>query len=96
MSLLEALATGLPAVSTEVGEVPRIISPGKNGEISRLQDSTALSNAIAKVLRDTDRYQPEGCASSVSQYTPAVVLAETFERYRACLKSANEAVVIAP
>jgi glycosyltransferase involved in cell wall biosynthesis len=82
MSLLEALGTGLPAVSTSVGEVSRIIAPGINGELVENHEPDAVAHSMLKCLNRRDIYSPENCATSVNDYTPAKVLAKTFDLYR--------------
>jgi glycosyltransferase involved in cell wall biosynthesis len=38
MSLLEAMARGIPAISTSVGQIPRLIQHGENGFIYNVDD----------------------------------------------------------
>ena len=44
--LLEALATGCPAACTEVGDIPRIITEGKNGFLASPDDPLQLAEKI--------------------------------------------------
>jgi glycosyltransferase involved in cell wall biosynthesis len=53
IALLEALAIGLPVVSTAVGGVPTVITDGVEGHLVRSGDSAALADAIAE-LADPD------------------------------------------
>jgi glycosyltransferase involved in cell wall biosynthesis len=48
--VLEAMASGCICISTSVGDVPRIISEGKNGFIVPSGDPKAISEKIEKVL----------------------------------------------
>jgi glycosyltransferase involved in cell wall biosynthesis len=52
MALLEAMASGVPVVATEVGAVPKVILPGKTGMLVRPGDAAELAQAIACLLRD--------------------------------------------
>lgn len=52
MALLEAMAAGVPAVCTSVGDVPKILRRGQAGLIVPPSDSNALAEAILKVLND--------------------------------------------
>jgi len=48
--LLEALASGLPAVSTPVTGIPEILDGGRVGSLVRADDPTELARAIASLL----------------------------------------------
>ena len=49
MVLLEAAASALPCVATEVGGVPEAVLPGRTGYLSPPGDEDALSQAMAKL-----------------------------------------------
>lgn len=49
---VEAMATGLPVVASDVGGIADIIEPGRNGFIVPSKDVSALSQAINTVLED--------------------------------------------
>ena len=53
MALLEAMAAGIPAVATEVGGVPEIVSNG-TAQLVPPGDDAALAGAIARLLDDPD------------------------------------------
>ena len=50
--LLEASATGLPIVATDVGGTREIVEPGETGLLVPRGDSAAMSSAIATLLDD--------------------------------------------
>ena len=50
ISLLEALAAGLPAAVTAVGGVPDVITDGVEGRLVPPQDPDALAGAISELL----------------------------------------------
>jgi len=52
--LLEALAAGVPAVSTPVSGVPEILDDGRAGRIVPIDDLEALESAIAALLDDRE------------------------------------------
>lgn len=52
--LLEALASGLPAVSTPIGGIEEIIDHERTGLLVAPGDAMALAAAIARVLRNPD------------------------------------------
>lgn len=53
ITLLEALAAGLPCVATDVGDNRSIIEPGVNGLIVAPGDESALQQAMQRLLDDS-------------------------------------------
>jgi glycosyltransferase involved in cell wall biosynthesis len=51
-ALLEAMAAGVPVVSTAVGGVPEIVTHGETALLVSPQDPVALANAIQQLLTD--------------------------------------------
>ena len=52
--LLEAMAHGLPVVTTEEGGIPDIVSDGVNGFICKRRDPVSLAECMRKLLIDKD------------------------------------------
>lgn len=57
MSLIEAMALGLPVVSTNVGGVPYLVDDTKNGLLVPPDDDAAMANAIKQLLTSPDLVQ---------------------------------------
>ena len=51
-SILEAMAAGLPIVSTDVGGVPEMIADGENGLLVKPKKPRHLAGAMGKVIKD--------------------------------------------
>ena len=54
LSVLEALASGLPVVATEVGDVARVVRPGDTGALVSARDPEGLAAALEPILLDAD------------------------------------------
>ena len=50
-TVLEAMASGLPVIATDVGGNPELVQHGWNGSLVRVADDAALASAIAQLAR---------------------------------------------
>ncbi|WP_162909971.1 glycosyltransferase family 4 protein [Aggregatilinea lenta] len=56
VSVIEALAAGVPVVATAVGGIPDLLRHGQYGRLVPVDDPAALADAVCAALVDTDAY----------------------------------------
>ena len=89
---LEAMATGLPLVGTDVGGIPTIIEDKATGLIVPPRDPDAMANALGQLISDADLRRRMGAAARAKverEFTWPVIVRKTVEVYRACLDRAR-------
>ena len=87
MSLLEALGCGIPAVSTNVGEVARLIFPGRNGEIAGARTVDSFAGALTSCLDKRQDYRGRPCTEVARGFVPESVLVPVFACYRSLARA---------
>ena len=55
VALMEAMAAGVPVVSTRLSGVPELIEDGVSGRLAEPGDPESLADALAEILDDTSR-----------------------------------------
>jgi glycosyltransferase involved in cell wall biosynthesis len=85
LSLMEAMACRKPVVASRVGGIPELVRNGKEGILVGSGDVAALSQAILKLLKDSDLRRRMGKAGRerVSKYSwdaTAHIVLEEYER----------------
>ncbi len=65
-SLLEAMASGLPALATRHGGIPEAIDDGETGLLVAERDHAALARAMLALASDPVRYAQMGATASAS------------------------------
>ena len=76
------VGTGLPVVTTPVGEVKRVVGNGVNGEITQDRTLESFAHSLDQVRRNLAQYTVAQCTSSIEAFIPAKVLAPIYENYR--------------
>ncbi len=89
MGVLEALACALPVVTTDVGEVRRVVAPGLTGEICG-NSPREIARALARVLEAPQRYARAACVEAVAPYSAERVLAPLYARIRLLARGSRD------
>jgi len=87
-SLLEALSSGRPIITTDVPGCREVCDDGVNGLLVPARDSMALSNAIEKLALNQDLRLAMGRAGRVraeSEFSNEIICAQTLDLYRRLL-----------
>ena len=85
LTVLEAMATGLPVVATGVGDIPTMLGGGTAGVLVPARNPLALANALEGFLTDPGRrrqFGAEGRKLAESSYTSEANAAAVGEIYR--------------
>jgi glycosyltransferase involved in cell wall biosynthesis len=87
VSLLEAMALGLPAVATAVGGVPEVVTGGREALVVPPDDPDALASALIELLRDPDRRAAMGDAAreTAGRFSIEAMVRRTEAVYEAAL-----------
>ncbi|MBC7806622.1 MAG: glycosyltransferase family 4 protein [Akkermansiaceae bacterium] len=84
LAILEAMASGLPVVATNVGGIPEAVQTGVTGILAPPQDPGAFADALRTLLSDPAKSERMGSAgrSRVSElFTDSAMIASTFRLY---------------
>jgi glycosyltransferase involved in cell wall biosynthesis len=84
LSVLEAMAAGLPVVATDVGDVGRAVADGITGHVVPVRDPEALADALEPLLTDPDlrrRMGMAGRARVTGMFSSAVTAGEVSALY---------------
>jgi L-malate glycosyltransferase len=92
ISLVEAMASELPVVATDVGDVRNIVAPENLPYIVNRQDEAGLADAISKLAGDAALRKTVGDANrylATSQYDEVTMLARYRQLYGSAMKRAD-------
>ena len=89
MSVLEAMAAGLPVVASSVGGVPELVREGETGALVPPRDSAALAGAIGRIVGDPalrDRMGEAGRRRVEDEFSLARCRQRHLDIYRAAVR----------
>jgi len=90
LSVLEAMACGIPAVASRLGGIPSLLIDGVTGLLTPPDDFAALADALIRLLAEPQRADAMGRAGRGrvrTHFLQETMLARTFALYRAPSRS---------
>lgn len=90
ISLVEAMAAGLPAVATDVGDVSAIVAAGNRPMIARTGDDETLGRLLARMIGDPRLRAELGAANRIraaAEFDETVMIARYREIYDRAIKA---------
>jgi glycosyltransferase involved in cell wall biosynthesis len=87
ITVLEALASGLPVAATAVGELPTVLTDGETGETIHEHTPTAVADALGRVLAVPRPDWAAGLARAVEPYRARTVLGRFYDAHREVAES---------
>jgi glycosyltransferase involved in cell wall biosynthesis len=81
VAMIEAMATGLPCVVTDVGDLSDLVRDGRNGYLVPVGDSLHLAERVESLLSDDGRYHESSLAARMDVASHSVDrLADVYRR----------------
>ncbi len=87
-TILEAMASGLPVVATDVGGNPELVTPGESGELVPPTDAAAMADSLLRYVTDVAQRQAHGRAGRLRcerDFDLAAMIGRYADLYDACL-----------
>jgi glycosyltransferase involved in cell wall biosynthesis len=96
MSIIEAMAAGLPVVATRVGAVPDLISDGHNGLLVDAANPSAIADAVSSLFNNARLRNSMASAAREmvrKQFSYELICSALLQMYRDVLSSAPRSIV---
>jgi glycosyltransferase involved in cell wall biosynthesis len=91
LTLIEAMATGLPCVSTRVGGVPEVIEDGESGLLADAGHDDDLAQHVLRLATQPELHRRVGCAARarvISRFDETAMHRTYRQLYRSMIASA--------
>jgi len=92
ISIIEAMAVGLPVIATNVGGIPEIITNGENGILVPPENPQALAEAISDLIEHPDKrkmFAEKGRQHITANFTNDIMAKKYMEVYRNIINQKN-------
>lgn len=99
LAMMEAMAAGLPVVSTEVGGVPELVTSGKDGLLVAATDELGLRDALNLLFNDPARRRAMGRAarqSAEAKFDLPLMVRAYQQLYESLGSNANNTAALVP
>lgn len=83
---IEALMMGVPVVASEIGELPKIITPGKNGFLANPENEKDFSAKIVSAIKDRKLLGKNARVSVINKFSLTVTSEEYFKLMKSLIK----------
>lgn len=87
MTLLEAMSMGIPSVATAVGGSPEIIDDGKNGYLTKPNESDEFRDAVIRFQKEGEAFRKEMSETCKQRFTRLFSVSTLVDNYSACYRS---------
>ena len=91
ITVIEAMATGLPVVATAVGEVPRLVRTGETGWLVRDRSAGALATGLVDVISGAVEPMRQAAVDRAAAYRADRVLEPVYAAHRELAQRAASA-----